>query len=65
MHLCMIIWYYKIPCGYRRKMEEKDVDYRDQLKSQLHSNGYLIRMNSKDKFALLNVNINKDRIAHF
>jgi hypothetical protein len=46
-------------------MEEKDVDYRDQLKSQLHSNGYLIRMNSKDKFALLNVNINKDRIAHF
>jgi hypothetical protein len=65
----MIIWYYRVPCGYRRKMEEKDVDYRNQLKSQRQSNGYLVRMNSKDKFAILNIiikdEVNKDGIVHF
>ncbi len=59
MHLCMIIWYYRVPCGYRRKMEEKDLNYRNQIKLQRSSNGYLIKMNAKDKSA------NKDRIVEF
>ena len=69
MHICMIIWYYQVPCGCRRKMEEKDMDYRQQLKNQRHSNGYLVRLNSKERFSLFNVMIkdemNKDRIGHF
>jgi len=59
MHLCMIIWYYRVPCGYRREMEEKDLNYRNQIKLQRSSNGYLIKMTAKDK------SVNKDRILEF
>ncbi len=60
MHLCMIIWFYRVPCGLRRQMEQRDIDYQNQLKSQTYSNGYLKKMNNKDKFTLLNVIINED-----
>jgi hypothetical protein len=66
MHLCMIIWYYRIPCGYRRQMQQRDVDYRNQLKSYTRSNSYQQKMNNKTKFSLLNVIIKddiRDRIA--
>jgi hypothetical protein len=41
-------------------MEQRDIDYQNQLKSQTYSNGYLKKMNNKDKFTLLNVIINED-----
>jgi len=74
MHLSMIIWFYKVPFGYRRKMNQKDIEYRNQLKLQTNSNGYIEKINNKDKFNLLNIiikediktknDIIKDRIVH-
>ncbi len=70
----MIIWFYKVPFGYRRKMNQKDIEYRNQLKLQTNSNGYIEKINNKDKFNLLNIiikediktkhDIIKDRIVH-
>ncbi len=70
MHLCMMIWFYKVPFGYRRRMIQRDIDYRKQLKLHRYTNGYLENMKNKEKFTLVNVedmktrnDINKDRIV--
>ena len=55
MHICMFIWFYTIPFGLRRQMEERDIEYRNQLKFQTNSNGYFGKKNSKEKFSLLNM----------
>ncbi|CAF3513494.1 unnamed protein product [Adineta steineri] len=34
MHLCMIIWLYRIPYGHRRQMKKMDIEYQKQLKLQ-------------------------------
>jgi len=70
----MMIWFYKVPFGYRRQMNQRDIEYRNQLKLQTNSNGYIEKINNKDKFNLLNViikddiktknDIIKDRIVH-
>ena len=60
LHLLMVVWYYKVPCRTRREMEQRDQHYRNQLKLQRHSNGYLGRLSSRHKFALLNVTIEEE-----
>ncbi len=70
----MIIWFYKVPFGYRRQMNQRDIEYRNQLKLQTNSNSYIGKINNKDKFNLLNIiikediktkhDIIKDRIVH-
>ncbi len=32
MHLCMFIWLYRIPYGYRRQMKKKDIEYQQRFK---------------------------------
>jgi hypothetical protein len=70
MHLSMFIWLYRIPFGYRRRMKQRDSDYRNHLKlqtilikptsSQINLNDCLEKINNKDKFTLLNISINDD-----
>lgn len=61
MHLSMMIWFYKIPLGFQRQMQQKDIDYQNQLKLQTYSNGCLKKIHNKDHYGLLNEVI-KDRI---
>lgn len=60
MHLSMVIWYYQVPCRYRRQMEQRDQNYRNQLKLQRHSNGYLGRMSGRRKLTLLTVTMDEE-----
>lgn len=56
----MVIWYYQVPCRYRRQMEQRDQNYRNQLKLQRHSNGYLGRMSGRRKLTLLTVTMDEE-----
>ncbi len=59
MHLCMIIWLYIIPFGYRRQMKKKDIEYQQRFKLQT----ILMKRSSTnviDQFEKTNI---KDRIT--
>ncbi len=77
MHLCMIIWLYRVPFGYRRRMKQKDIDYQNHLKKQKlllkqslsspHLNSYFEQINNKDKFAVFithDINAGNDLIKN-
>lgn len=64
MHLVMIIWFYKVPFGIRRKMKQRDICYRNQLKLQTNSMRYSIsNKDSREKYSMLNMIIKYDSEA--
>ncbi|CAF1165902.1 unnamed protein product [Adineta steineri] len=57
MHFCMMIWFYKVPFGFQRRMKQRDIDYRNNLKLKQSSD--TSRLNNShtktNKFSLLDI----------